>query len=240
MSTDLPDYEARFKEAIDKFWFDRAGQTARQRARGLSDAGTRGSVTGGTHLHAVRDLIHQVIRDAGMEPSQSNTLPGYYRRAKNWDTVVMYHGAVVAIVELKSQVGSFGNNFNNRVEEVVGQSLDIWRSTREELLGPVRPWFGFVMVLEDHEKSRRAQTSRDSALPFDPAFAGASYIKQYQIALGRLRLEGDVSSVCLATTSNTPQTSVAYPDLSMSFSVFANSLRLRIQEARLLVDSFEK
>lgn len=65
VALDLPDYEPAFAAAIEQFWEDRAGQMARQRLKGLTDAGTRGSVTGGTHLHAVRDVLHQVIIDAG-------------------------------------------------------------------------------------------------------------------------------------------------------------------------------
>jgi len=228
---ELQDYEPAFNAAIEKFWFDRAGQTARQRARGLTDAGTRGSVTGGTHLNPVRDLIHQVIRDGGMEPATSSRLPGYYRPAKNWDTVVMHKGAVVAIIELKSQVGSFGNNLNNRVEEMIGQSLDIWRATREQLLGPLRPWFGYVMILEDHEKSRRPQAPKNALLQVDPAFHRANYIEQYRIALTRLKLEGDMNSVCLATTSQTNNEPVTYPDPTMTFNRIADSLRLRIEES---------
>lgn len=232
MVIEFPDYEPAFAAAIEHFWHDRAGQTARQRAKGLSDAGTRGSVTGGTHLHAVRDVIHQVITDAGMKPAKSSRLPGYYRAAKNWDTVVMNEGAVVAIIELKSQVGSFGNNLNNRVEEMIGQSLDIWRATREHLLGPIRPWFGYVMVLEADVKSTRSQTPKNTLLPIDAAFDKASYVDQYSIALDRLRLEGDMNAVCLATTSKLADAPVTYPQDSMTFSRFARSLRLRILETK--------
>jgi hypothetical protein len=35
-------------------------------------------------------------------------------------------GSLVATVEVKSQVGSFGNNFNNRVEEAIGSATDFW------------------------------------------------------------------------------------------------------------------
>jgi Restriction endonuclease XhoI len=177
VALDLPDYEPAFALAIEQFWQDRAGQMARQRAKGLTDAGTRGSVTGGTHLHAVRDVIHQVIIDAGLTPAGSNRLPGFYRAAKNWDTVVMHNGAVLAIIELKSQVGSFGNNVNNRIEEMIGQSADIWKATRERLLGPVRPWFGYVMILEADEKSTRSQARKNTILPVDPVFDRASAIR---------------------------------------------------------------
>ncbi len=231
MAAEQPDYEAEFETAIEHFWKDRAGQTARQRARGLIDAGTRGSVTGGTHLNGVRDLIHQVIRDAGLEPAPSSRLPGYYRATKNWDTVVTSGDSVIAIIELKSQVGSFGNNVNNRIEEMIGQSLDVWRATRERLLGPTRPWFGYVMILEADDKSTRAQRPKNTLLPVDEAFHLASYVEQYRIAFDRLRLEGDFNAVCLATTSKVIDSPIVdYPDLSMTFAKFARSLQARASE----------
>ena len=228
---EFPDYEPAFAAAIKSFWSVRAGQTAKNLKKGSPDAGTRGSVTGGAHLNAVRDVIHRVITDAGMKPAKSSQLPSYYRPAKNWDIVVMNEGAVVAIVELKSQVGSIGKNLNNRVEEMMGQSLDIWRATREHLLGPMRPWFGYVMILEADEKSTRSQTPNNTLLPVDAAFNKASYVDQNSIALNRLRLEGDMNSVCLATTSKSAK-KPKYPEESMTFSCFARSLHLRILETK--------
>jgi Restriction endonuclease XhoI len=232
LPADASKYEAAFIAAIDHFWADRDGQTARQRLRGLNDAGTRGSVTGGTHLHGVRDVIRTVVSDAGFTVAGRNTLPGYYRPAKNWDTVVMHGDAVAAIIELKSQVGSFGNNFNNRVEEMVGQSLDVWRATRERRLGPIRPWFGYVMILEANAKSTRPLGVKKALLTIDPIFDGKSYVDQYAIALDRLRLEGELSATCLVTTSRDEDARVAYPDATMTFASFATSLRNRLDEVK--------
>ena len=36
-----------------------------------------------------------------------------------------------AAVELKSQIGSYGNNFNNRAEESIGSAVDLWTAFRE-------------------------------------------------------------------------------------------------------------
>ena len=53
----------------------------------------------------------------------------FYRPTKKWDLVVIDRGMLVAAVELKSQVGpSFGNNFNNRTEEAIGNAVDVWRA----------------------------------------------------------------------------------------------------------------
>lgn len=62
-------------------------------------------------------------------------MPGYYRRAKNWDIVVTDRGILVAAIECKSQVGSFGNNFNNRTGEAIGNAVDLWRAYEADLVG---------------------------------------------------------------------------------------------------------
>src|SRR5690348_12300179 len=101
--TTFEDYDA----AVRAFWTGRDLQTQKQIESGKIDAGTRGSVTGGLHLTALQDLIAAQfapllplgaeIRKDGVIP-----LPGYYRRAKNWDIVVTWRGALVAAIECKS------------------------------------------------------------------------------------------------------------------------------------------
>jgi hypothetical protein len=60
----------------------------------------------------------------------------------------------VAALEFKSQVGpSFGNNFNNRTEEAIGSATDVWRAYEEGTYGTVRPWLGYVFLLEETDKS---------------------------------------------------------------------------------------
>lgn len=230
MPIDIPDYEPRFLAAVRGFWEVRENQAKRQQAEGKLDAGTRGAVTGGQHLNEVALLVADVFADAGIQPTgDARLLPGYYRASKNWDVVVTYKGAIVAVIELKSQVGSFGNNLNNRIEEMIGQSLDLWRAVREHLLGPVRPWFGYLMVLESHERSRLLLRTPKTAYPVDPEFIDTRYIDRYQIAFKRLMLEGDMSSVCLVTTDK-EQDEVTYPDRTMTFTSFATAIHGRVAE----------
>jgi hypothetical protein len=60
-------------------------------------------------------------------------------------------------MELKSQVGpSFGNDFNNRTEEALGNATDLWATYREGAFKPSdRPWLGYLMLLEETEGSTR-------------------------------------------------------------------------------------
>ncbi len=53
-------------------------------------------------------------------------LPGFFRATKNRDVLVIHERRLPAVFEFKSKVGSFGNNFNNRSEEVIGSAADLW------------------------------------------------------------------------------------------------------------------
>ena len=64
-------------------------------------------------------------------------------------------GHLLATIEFKAQVGpSFGNNFNNRVEEALGNSTDLLTAFREGKFRPSqRPWLGWLMLLEETRNS---------------------------------------------------------------------------------------
>jgi hypothetical protein len=148
-----------FEQAVRSYWIVRESQAAKQLASGKVDAGSRGSVTGGTHLDALAQVFADLFVSAGFPASairRSNgiELPGYYRPTKKWDLVVVDRDRLVAALEFKSQVGpSFGNNFNNRTEEAIGSATDVWRAYEEGTFGRVRPWLGYVFLLEETAKS---------------------------------------------------------------------------------------
>jgi hypothetical protein len=195
-----------YDSAIRAFWTGRDLQTQRQIDLGKIDAGTRGSVTGGQHLTPLQGVVAAqfdplvelgcVIRRAGILP-----LPGFYRRAKNWDIVVTYKSALVAAIECKSQVGSFGNNFNNRTEEAIGNAVDLWRAYEVGLVGTLRPWLGFILVLEHAAGSITAV--RDQGQPLyrtDPMFDYTSYTDRYRLLFERLVRERLYDAACLIST----------------------------------------
>ena len=228
---DIPNYEPDFAAAVKAFWGARDEQAERQLSQGKVDAGTRGAVTGGKHLDKVADLVAQILVDAGLELPRPKRLPGYYRRSKNWDVVSMYGRAIGAVVELKSQVGSIGNNANNRIEEMIGQSVDLWKAVREDLMGPIPPWFGYFMLVEESSISTRKTSSQGMhPYPEDGIFNNTSYLDRYAIALKRLRHERDMDQVCLVASSR--DGSYHYPDSTMSFQAFAASLHARGLEVR--------
>jgi len=68
----------------------------------------------------VRDmLIENGISGVNVYSKKMVELPGYFRPEKRWDLLVVIDEQLLATIEFKSQVGpSFGNNFNNRTEEL--------------------------------------------------------------------------------------------------------------------------
>lgn len=201
---------ARFEDydtAVRAFWTGRDLQTQKQIESGKVDAGTRGSVTGGQHLAPLQDVIADqfaplVAMGAEVRRTGIIPLPGFYRRAKNWDIVVTVGETLVAAIECKSQVGSFGNNFNNRTEEAIGNAVDLWRAYEAGYVGKVRPWLGFAFVIEHAPKSTSAVRDQGTPLyPTDPVFDDSSYTDRYRILFDRLVRERLYDATCLLSTA---------------------------------------
>src|SRR6185503_12106198 len=169
------DYKKQLANAVQHFWRTRGRQKKRQGGgSGLKDAGNRAAVTGGKHADGFVKLIAAIVKDAALPnveihvtERKPRTLPGFYRPCKEWDLVVLSDNNLVAVVEVKSQVGSFGNNFNNRVEEALGNATDFWAAYREGSFKPSqRPWLGYLFMLEERPESVRAKR-RIKLTPYD-------------------------------------------------------------------------
>ncbi|WP_067974312.1 PaeR7I family type II restriction endonuclease [Mycolicibacter icosiumassiliensis] len=203
MTTTFQDYDT----AIRAFWTGRDLQTQKQIDSGRIDAGTRGSVTGGQHLTPLQDVIADQFAplvEMGAEVRRTGIipLPGFYRRAKNWDVVVTLGDTLVAAIECKSQVGSFAKNFNNRTEEAIGNAVDLWRAYEAGYLGKVRPWLGFTFVIEHAPASTSPVRDRGRPLyPTDPVFDDSSYSDRYTILFDRLVRERLYDATCLISTA---------------------------------------
>jgi Restriction endonuclease XhoI len=224
----LANIDARFNEAVQEFWRARERQQRRQIESGKIDAGTRGAVTGGAQMGALEVLLTDVLVDAGLSPSDIRVrtaleLPGYYRPEKKWDLLVVAQRHLVLAVEFKSQVGpSFGNNFNNRTEEAIGNAEDIWTAYREGRFGRQQaPFLGYFFLLEDCPRVHAPVANAEPYFKVDPVFKNASYAKRYEILCERLILERKYNAACLALASKADPTVVNFPANSLSFRSFA-------------------
>ncbi len=222
MALDLCDYEAKAHAAIQAFWQTRADATQKQKDSGKADQGERAGVTGGKNMDGFAQLVIDIIKANGLPHAQIHqkravlTLPGYFRPTKLWDLLVVNEGRLVAALEFKSHVGpSFSNNFNNRTEEAIGTSHDLWTAYREGAFGKQpRPFVGWLMVVEDAPASRAPVKDQSPHFPVFKEFAGASYQRRYDVLCQRLALEQLYSSAAVITTPRSAVADGAYSELS--------------------------
>jgi hypothetical protein len=233
------DVEDVLGKAVKHFWTTRSRQHKRQGSgTGKKDAGNRAAVTGGKHADGFVKLIAAIVHDAGLRnvaihttEKTTRTLPGFFRPTKEWDLVVVSGSNLVAAVEVKSQVGSFGNNFNNRVEEALGNATDFWTAYSKGILKPSqKPWLGYLFMLEEHDKSLRP-TQRINLKPFevDEAFQQLSYAKRYELVCERLVRERLYDAACFFTSNakNGMRGNYAQPNEELGIRNFAISLHAR-------------
>ena len=204
MNLTSTEIDSALRSAVQQFWLTRSSQARKQgSSTGLRDSGARAAVTGGAQMDGFVELITDALYDAGVSEShvfrnKKLVLPGWYRAEKKWDLLVVADGNLVAGIELKSQVGSFGNNFNNRSEEAIGSATDLWAAYREGAFGTSpRPWLGYLMLLEEAPKSLSTVTVRQPHFNVFSEFIGASYAKRYEILLTKLVRERLYDSACL-------------------------------------------
>ena len=142
--------------------------------------------------------------------------------------LVVADGKLLAGIEFKSQVGSFGNNYNNRTEEAIGSATDLWAAYREGAFQPsARPWLGYLMLLEDASGSMKPVRAEEPHFKVFPEFKDASYAKRYEILLTKLVRERLYDAACFLLSDVTAgSTSGSYrePSAELNFQNFIASL----------------
>lgn len=222
------------KNAVKHFWEVRNGGKG---------------VLGGKTLDGFIHLVTDVVSNSNLENYEIHTgmnssqLPGYFRPHKSWDIVVTSQSKLVLAIELKSQVGSIGNNFNNRTEEVLGSGLDLSTAIEENaFISGIKPFMGYIILVEDSDVSRRSARINMTNFPVMagflsdestrgvtykavngvyPSTKGVSYLERYEILCRKLvgRRIYDAAAVMAASVddANTGD----YRSLSHSTSIEA-------------------
>lgn len=198
-----------FEDAIAAYWKAKQQQSALSKIVDAVGAGTAGSVRGGKHFDEIAGLLAKFFLEAGypvesirVNKSQGLELPGYYRPQKQWDLVVVHRGVLVAAFEMKALGGpSYGNNYNNRVEEALGSAVDLRRAALAELYPKEKPWLGYFFIMQDGYGSRRPVSIARGALPADKIWHGTSYQDRFGIFCERLVAEQLYDAACYVTSS---------------------------------------
>lgn len=221
MALDLDNYEHKARDAVKAFWGNRQAAQQKQIEAGKADQGGRAGVTAGKNMNGFLALVRDIVRANGLAHAEIHqkramlTLPGYFRPTKLWDILVIHRSELVAAIELKSQVGSFGNNFNNRTEEAIGTAHDLWTAYREEAFGKQpRPFVGWLMLVEDAPKSRAAVKDSSPHFPVLEAFRGASYLDRYDLLCQKLVQEQLYTTAALITSPRSATQTGEFSEIS--------------------------
>jgi len=225
--------EKRLRSAIKYFWSTRGLQAEKQgSSSGSKDAGARSAVTGGAQMNGFINVVRDLLCESGLPKANIYCekyieLPGWYRPEKKWDLLVVSDGKLLAGIEFKSQVGSFGNNYNNRTEEAIGSATDIWAAYREGAFKPsARPWLGYLMLLEEAPGSLAPVRAREPHFKVFPEFKESSYAKRYEILLTKLVRERLYDAACFLMSNATGGRKGLYrePAPELNFQNFTASL----------------
>lgn len=214
-------YQSLIRASISTFWETRNTQSLGQKK---IDQGTRGAVTGGKQLDGFIQLLVVVAKDLGIPENciftERNNLPGFFRPSKNWDLLIISpKNHLIAVVEFKSQVGSFGNNFNNRVEEALGSAVDLWTAFKENgFQQSQQPWLGYGLIVEKNVKSNRPISVHEPYFSVRQEFKHTSYLDRYVLFCQKLMQERHYTSTTLICTTN--ELEFCYPDQEISLDMF--------------------
>jgi hypothetical protein len=220
-------------DAVRRFWLARSGGQG---------------VLGGKTLDGFIEIIRSVVVESGLSNPEIHTgknssqLPGYFRPHKSWDVVVVSNGQLIAAIELKSQVGSIGNNFNNRTEEVLGSGIDLHTAVQENAFGQDSEIFrGYLILVEDSEKTRGSAKINMNYFPvmegflndeskrdlnyikniegIYPRIEGVSYLKRYDILCKRLVVQNLYTAAALIIADENHSLTGSYRDFSPQTSI---------------------
>lgn len=233
----MDDLESDVRNAVRHFWRTRTDQSSKQTLAEARDRGSRAAVTGGKQMDGFVRLVRRLLIEAKVPESciaidKRVELPGWFRAEKKWDLVIVHQQELIAAVEFKSQIGpSFGNNFNNRTEEALGSATDIWAAYREGAFKPSsRPFLGYLMLLEDCDRSRSAVKTAAPHFPVFPEFQGASYRDRYAILIEKMLRDRLYDGACflLSQTESSDTGEYTEPHAELTFRKFITPLLARV------------
>lgn len=164
------------RTAIAGYWATKEKQKAAAEAIRSTAEGTAKAVRGGGHFNPIANLLARFFTDAGYPQDsiaasgKKTILPGYFRPNKAWDLVVIHQEVLVAAIELKALgAPSYGKNFNNRVEEALGNSADLSQAGLAQLTGREKPWLGYFSSWTTRlSRARRVPPAKTPHSPLRP------------------------------------------------------------------------
>lgn len=109
----------------------------------------------------------------------------------------------------------------------MGTALDLWTAYRESaFISTVRPWIGYMFLLEDCPNSTRPVGVKEPHFKVFPEFKESSYARRYELFCRRLVLERhyEHSAFLLSNSEKGLKGGYSEPAPDLTFQRFAESL----------------
>jgi hypothetical protein len=232
----MEDLDSEISDAVRWYWATLSDQGDAQRESENSTRGRRAQVLGGDQMSGFEGLVEDILVNAGLPRKSvvhdhSATLPGYYRPTKRWDTAIVHDGELLAAIEFKSIASSFGNNLNNRAEEAIGSSTDIYQAYEEGVFKPSpAPWIGYLMLMADNEESNNVPRLAEPNFSADDEFQDVTYIKRVELFCLRMVRQRTVDGSAFILTNEDSGLKGSYrqPNEEIRFERFMQDLKSHV------------
>ena len=208
MSLDLVDYKTKARSAVKTFWTSSKKSGTKKRSVGNMDG--------------FIDLLVDIIHANGLTnmdiiwKSKLPMLPGYFCPTQSWDLLVMNHGKLIAAIKFDAQVGpSVNKNANNCCAQAISLAVDLQAAFRRGTFGEyIRPFVGYLGLLEDSPASRAPIKDISPNFPLVPEYRNASYAKRYNILCKKLIMERLYTDATIILSSQSASKSGKYSEMS--------------------------
>ena len=221
MAIDLADYNGKARDSIRAFWGNHDVAIRKHLEAGFDGDDWTGAKPG-KNMDGFLALMIDIVTSNGLGKAEihrkngSLTLPGFFRPTKFWDLLVIHKGKLIAAIEIKSQTGpSFGNNFNSRIEQAVGNAHDFWIACREGAFGSgARPFLGWLIIVEDARESHASVREKSPHFPISEEFRGVSYLQRYDLFCQKLVKEQLYTAAAVVSSPKDAINSGEYSNVS--------------------------
>jgi hypothetical protein len=176
MGAALTDDEARMSQAVAWYW--RALEQPTSRLEGF-------------HALVSRILAHNGLPEARVHTRHGLELPGFFMPTRPWDIVVMHEGRLVAALAIRARTAqSLENGFVALGEEALCTGKEMDALCRKQAFGPgLRPWFGWLVLLEDGSALARPAAMAPTLLQVVPEYRHSTHAEWYGLLLRKLERE---------------------------------------------------
>ncbi len=110
----------------------------------------------------------------------------------------------------------------------------MWRAYEEGTFGALRPWLGYVFLLEEAAGSTKPVSVPTALYPVEKVFQGTSYEDRYRILCDRLVKERLYDAAWFLTAVNEEGGAIHEPDPGLSFASFRAAIAGRAAHIKAL------